>query len=178
MRKLKNEELGRPDVAQYKELKKIPLVVVQDNIRSQNNTGSVFRSSDAFLVEKIILCGFTATPPHREIQKTALGATDSVEWEYIEDTCDAVKGLQAEGYKVYAIEQAEESIDLEDFSVSEGDKVAVVFGNEVKGVAQEVVDACDGCIELAQYGTKHSLNISVCAGIVIYNLFQKMRIFV
>ena len=176
MRKLKKEELGRPDVAQYKKLKKIPLVVIQDNIRSQNNTGSVFRTSDAFLVEKIILCGFTATPPHREIQKTALGATDSVEWEYIEETCDAVKSLQADGYKVYAIEQAEDSIDLEDFSVSEGDKVAVVFGNEVKGVAQEVVDACDGCIELAQFGTKHSLNISVCAGIVIYNLFQKMRI--
>jgi len=176
MRKLKNEELGRPDVAQYKKLKKIPLVVIQDNIRSQNNTGSVFRTSDAFLVEKIILCGFTATPPHREIQKTALGATDSVEWEYIEETCDAVKSLQADGYKVYAIEQAEDSIDLEDFSVSEGDKVAIVFGNEVKGVAQEVVDACDGCIELAQFGTKHSLNISVCAGIVIYSLFQKMRI--
>ncbi len=175
MRKLRNDELGRPEVEDYKKLKKIPLVVIQDNIRSQNNTGSVFRTSDAFLVEKIILCGFTATPPHREIQKTALGATDSVTWEYVEDTVEAVKKLQQQGYKVFAIEQAEESIDLEDFTVTDEDKIAIIFGNEVKGVSQEVVDVCDGCIELAQYGTKHSLNISVCAGVVIYNLFQKMK---
>ncbi len=162
-------------MAHYKELEKIPLVVILDNIRSQNNTGSVFRTSDAFLVEKLILCGFTATPPHREIQKTALGATDSVQWEYEEETVDAVRRLQQKGYRVFAIEQAEESVDLEDIKIAKDEKVAVVFGNEVKGVSQEVVDACDGCIELAQYGTKHSLNISVCAGIVIYQLFQKIK---
>ncbi|PID93271.1 MAG: RNA methyltransferase [Bacteroidetes bacterium] len=175
MRKLKNEELGRPDLEAYKKQPKYPLVVILDNIRSQNNTGSVFRTSDAFLVEKIILCGFTATPPHREIHKTALGATDAVAWEYQEETIVAVKKLQAKGYKVFAIEQTEESIDLASFSIAQGDHIAIVLGNEIKGVSQEVVDACDGSIELAQYGTKHSLNISVCAGIVIYQLFHKMK---
>ncbi|NCD42667.1 MAG: TrmH family RNA methyltransferase [Bacteroidia bacterium] len=174
MRKLQNEELQRPSLKEYKSTTKMPLVVVLDNIRSQNNTGSVFRTSDAFLVEKLCLCGFTGTPPHREIQKTALGATDSVVWEYYSDTAACLTKLRNEGYTLYAIEQADESIDLKDFNVQRDDKIAIIFGNEVNGVASEVVQQCDGCIELAQYGTKHSLNIAVCAGIVIYDLFHKM----
>ncbi len=153
---------------------KTPLVVVLDNIRSCNNIGSVFRTSDALLVEKVYLCGITATPPNAEIHKTALDAEKSVEWEYIEKTEDAITQLQKGGYRVYAIEQVENSILLPDFQPRAGEKVAVVFGNEVKGVQQKAVNLCDGSIEIPQYGTKHSFNVSVSAGIVLWDLFLKL----
>lgn len=175
MRKLKNSELNRLNVEEFKRSEKIPLIVVLDNIRSLNNIGSVFRTADAFLIEKIYLCGITAQPPHKEIHKTALGATESVEWEYIEDTLNLTQRLRAEGIKVLSIEQAEKSESLGNFTPVKGEKYAVVFGNEVKGVAQNVVDASDLCIEIPQYGTKHSLNISVSCGIVIWDLFSKIK---
>lgn len=175
MRKLKNKELNRISVDQFKQTKKTPLIVVLDNIRSCNNIGSVFRTSDALLIEKIYLCGITATPPNNEIRKTALDAEKSVDWEYCENTEDTVSNLQKNGYKVYAIEQVENSIMLPDFQPEESKKVALVFGNEVKGVKQSVVDICDGSIEIPQYGTKHSFNISVSAGIVLWDIFQKLR---
>ncbi len=175
MRKLRNSELNRLSVDEYKSITKIPLVVVLDNIRSCNNIGSVFRTSDALLVEKIYLCGITATPPNAEIHKTALDAENSVEWEYFEKTEDAIVQLQNSGYKIYAIEQVEDSILLPGFSPEIGDKVAIVFGNEVKGVQQKVVNICNGSIEIPQFGTKHSFNISVSAGIVMWDLFQKLR---
>jgi tRNA G18 (ribose-2'-O)-methylase SpoU len=174
MRKLKNIELNRISVDEFKKSKKTPLVVVLDNIRSCNNIGSVFRTSDALLIEKIYLCGITATPPNNEIRKTALDAEKSVDWEYIVNTEDAVKILRSAGYKVFAIEQVENSILLPDYRPQETEKIAVVFGNEVKGVKQSVVDICDGCIEIPQYGTKHSFNISVSAGIVLWDIFQKI----
>lgn len=177
MRKLKNEELVRLSTQEFKNKSKIPLVIVLDNVRSMNNIGSVFRTSDAFLVNKIILCGITAQPPHNEINKTALGATESVDWEYFENTIDAINTLKELRYKVYAIEQAENSIELDDFKVSKDDKIAVIMGHEVRGVQQSVVDECDGCIEIEQYGTKHSLNVSVCSGIVIYQISRQFRIF-
>lgn len=173
-RKLKNEELNRVSVKEFKSIEKTPLTVVLDNIRSFHNVGAVFRTSDAFLVEKIVLCGITAQPPHREIHKTALGATESVEWEYYEHTTEAVERLQKEGKKVYAIEQAEDSQMLDQLSFSTGESVAVVFGNEVFGVDQEVINLSDGVIEIPQKGTKHSLNISVSAGIIIWELFKKL----
>lgn len=172
MRKLKNSELNRLSVQEFKNVKKQPIVVVLDNIRSLNNIGSVFRTSDAFLLEKIVLCGITAQPPHRDIHKTALGATESVDWEHHEDTKAAVQLLQNSGYSCFAIEQADNSTKLNEFKVSNYPKIAVVFGNEVKGVQQEVIDICDGCIEIPQLGTKHSLNISVSAGIVLWELFR------
>ncbi len=175
MRKLKNSELNRLNVDQFKGSTKIPLIVVLDNIRSLNNIGSVFRTADAFLIKKIYLCGITAKPPHKEIHKTALGATESVDWEYVEHTTDIVKRLQGDGIKVLSIEQAENSISLEQFEVSKEDSYAVIFGNEVKGVAQEVVNLTDHCIEIPQYGTKHSLNISVSCGIVLWDLFNKIK---
>jgi 23S rRNA (guanosine2251-2'-O)-methyltransferase len=175
MRKLKNEELNRKSIADFKQAKKTPIVVVLDNVRSMNNIGSVFRTSDALLIEKICLCGITATPPNKDIHKTALGATDSVNWEHFKSTLDCVQQLQKAEYKVYAIEQAEQSISLNVFNPSEKEKIAVIFGNEVKGVDQKVVDICDGVIELPQYGTKHSFNISVCVGIVLWELFHKVR---
>lgn len=175
MRKLKNEELNRLTVKQFKESEKIPLLVILDNIRSLNNIGSVFRTSDAFLVEKIYLCGITATPPHKDIHKTALGSTESVEWEYLHNASEAVKKAKSEGYTVYAIEQADERTWLGDINVKPGQKVAIVFGHEVKGVSDEVISLVDGCIEIPQYGTKHSLNISVSAGIVIWEFFKKMQ---
>ena len=175
MRKLRNNELNRLSVDEYKSILKTPLVVVLDNIRSCNNTGSVFRTSDALLIEKVFLCGITATPPNAEIHKTALDAEKSVEWEYFEKTEDAVLQLQNNGYKVYAIEQVENSILLPDFSPETGEKVAVVFGNEVKGVQQKVVNICNGSIEIPQFGTKHSFNVSVSAGIVLWDLFQKLN---
>ena len=176
MRKLRNSELLRLDIDSYANTKKIPLVVVLDNIRSCNNIGSVFRTSDALLVEKIMLCGITATPPNKEIHKTALDAEKSVEWEYYKNTLEAVEKLKAEGYKVYAIEQVEKSISLPDYFPEADEKIAVIFGNEVKGVQQKVVDACDNSIEIPQFGTKHSFNISVCAGIVIWDIFHKINL--
>jgi len=173
-RKLKNSELERKTVNEFKEASKTPLIIILDNIRSLNNIGSVFRTADAFLIEKIYLCGITATPPHRDIQKTALGATDSVAWEYVEDTLELIKDLQQQGTKIGAIEQAEGSIDLHQFTPKVNTRYAVVFGNEVKGVQQEVVSACDTVIEIPQFGTKHSLNISVSCGVVVWDFFSKM----
>ncbi len=175
MRKLRNKELNRLTVDEYKSKEKTPIVVVLDNIRSCNNIGSVFRTSDAFLIEKIYLCGITATPPNNEIRKTALDAEKSVSWEYFENTEDLVTKLKKEGYKVYAIEQVENSILLPDYQPATDEKPALVFGNEVKGVKQSVVDICDGSIEIPQFGTKHSFNISVSAGIVLWDIFQKVQ---
>lgn len=175
MRKLKNNELGRITVDEFKTVKKTPIIVILDNIRSLNNIGSVFRTSDAFLVEKIYLCGICATPPNKEIHKTALGATESVAWEYVEDTLTLVEKLKAENVKVLAIEQAENSTKLDTFHPKKTEKYAIVMGNEVKGVQQEVVNASDMCIEIPQLGTKHSLNISVTTGVVIWDLFQKLQ---
>ena len=175
MRKLKNSELDRLSVEQYRETEKTPVTVVLDNIRSCNNIGSVFRTSDALLIEQVILCGITATPPNKEIHKTALDAEKSVSWTYFEETDKAVIQLQEDGYLVFAVEQVENSIMLPDFVPEQGKKYALVFGNEVKGVQQSVVDLCDGAIEIPQYGTKHSFNISVSAGIVLWDLVYKLR---
>jgi tRNA G18 (ribose-2'-O)-methylase SpoU len=175
MRKLKNNELGRITVDAFKTLKKTPIIVVLDNIRSLNNIGSVFRTSDAFLIEKIYLCGICATPPNKEIHKTALGATESVAWEYAKDTLALVEILKAENIEVLAIEQAENSTKLNMFYPKKSQKYAIVMGNEVKGVQQEVVNAADSCLEIPQLGTKHSLNISVTTGIVLWDLLQKMQ---
>ncbi|WP_439132359.1 RNA methyltransferase [Polaribacter sp.] len=175
MRKLKNNELGRISVDEFKSTKKTPLIIVLDNIRSLNNIGSVFRTSDAFLIEKIYLCGITATPPNRDIHKTALGATESVDWEYVEDTLTLIQKLKDSKIKVLAIEQAENSTKLDTFLPEKNQKYAIVMGNEVKGVQQEVVNASDLCIEIPQLGTKHSLNISVTTGVVIWDLFTKIK---
>ncbi len=175
MRKLKNKELGRISVDEFKTTKKTPLIVILDNIRSLNNIGSVFRTSDAFLIEKIYLCGICATPPNKDIHKTALGATESVAWEYVEDTLTLIEKLKKDKVKVLAIEQAENSTKLNVFYPVKDEKYAIVMGNEVKGVQQEVVNAADLCIEIPQIGTKHSLNISVTTGIVLWDLFEKMQ---
>jgi len=172
-RKLKIEELNRISIEEFREAEKIPLVVVLDNVRSQHNIGSVFRSSDAFRVTEVLLCGITSTPPNVEIHKTALGAEDAVKWRYFEQTLSAVETLKAEGYTVLSIEQTENSISLEDFQPESNKKYAVIFGHEVHGVQQAVVDASHGCIEIPQYGTKHSLNVSVTAGIVIWDFFKQ-----
>ncbi len=174
MRKLKINELNRLSAEEYKTAEKTPIAVVLDNIRSCNNTGSVFRTSDALLLEKIYLCGITATPPNKEIHKTALDAEKSVDWEYFDKTEDAVIHLQENGFLVYAVEQVEKSISLPDFLPPENQKLAFVFGNEVKGVQQKVIDLCNGSIEIPQYGTKHSFNVSVSAGIVLWDVFQKL----
>ena len=166
------EELNRKSVSQFKDADKIPIVVVMDNIRSMHNVGSVFRTADAFLIERIFLCGYTARPPHRDIQKTALGATETVKWDYVEQTTEAVTQLRSLGYQVYAVEQAHLSVPLHAFSPAPGQKLAVVFGNEVSGVADEVLALCDGCLEIPQLGMKHSLNISVAAGIVLWELVR------
>ncbi len=176
MRKLKNSELERLNVEEFKATTKIPLIVILDNIRSLNNIGSVFRTSDAFLIEKIYLCGITAKPPHKEIHKTALGATESVDWEYVTSVLDIVKKLQLESVKIISVEQTENSTKLQDFNIEENVKYAIILGNEVKGVQQEVVSASDYCIEIPQFGTKHSLNISVSCGIVLWDLFKKMKL--
>lgn len=174
MRKLKNRELNRKSISEFKEATKTPIIVILDNIRSSNNVGSVFRTSDAFLIEKIYLCGITAIPPNKDIQRTALGATDTVEWEYVDNTEVLIRKLKEEGVYIASIEQAENSIMLNQFTPDPGKKLAVVMGNEVKGVQQEVINNSDTCIEIPQYGTKHSLNISVTCGVVIWDLFQKL----
>jgi len=172
MRKLKVTELNRLDAEQFKAARKLPLTVVLDNVRSMYNVGAVFRTSDAFRIERLCLCGITAYPPHQEIHKTALGAEDTVAWTHYQDTAEAVRQLRDDGYTVYAIEQVEGSTDLGQLKLDPAKKYAVVFGNEVKGVQQQVVDLCHGAIEIPQYGTKHSLNVSVTAGIVIWSFFK------
>ncbi len=167
-------ELHRVGVEEYKRVEKLPVTVVLDNVRSEMNVGSVFRTADAFLIERICLCGFTPQPPKAEIHKTALGAEDSVSWQHYSTTLDAVKQLRSEGYTICSIEQVHDSVSLEQFDVDRVGKVAIVLGNEVKGVAQEVVDASDLCVEIPQAGTKHSLNISCCAAIVMWHLYQQI----
>ncbi len=173
MRKLQNHELDRLNVEEFKKAEKLPVILILDNIRSLNNIGSVFRTADAFLVEKIVLCGITATPPHKDIRKTALGATQSVDWEYRKDTLEVILELKGQGADTVAIEQAERATYLQDFSPKPDKKIALVFGNEVKGVSQEVVSACDLVLEIPQFGTKHSLNISVSAGVVVWDIWSK-----
>ena len=174
MRKLLNAELERKSVDEFKMSSKTPVVMVLDNVRSLNNVGSVFRTADAFLVEAVYLCGITGQPPNKEIQKTALGATESVSWKYFANTLDAVAELKANNYIVYAIEQTESAIMLNNFMPSKKQKIAIIFGNEVKGVDQSVIDASEDVIEIPQIGTKHSLNISVSVGIVMWDLFLKL----
>ena len=175
MRKLDNSELDRKSIQDFKSSDKTPLIIILDDIRSLNNIGSVFRTSDAFLIEKIYLCGITATPPNKEIHKTALGATETVAWEYAENVLEVIQNLKNEKVKVYAIEQVENSIFLQNLTIEKEKKYALVFGNEVFGVNQEAIQLCDGTIEIPQLGTKHSLNISVSAGIVIWDLFKKIN---
>lgn len=172
MRKLLNEELDRLSVEAFKKVEKVPFMLVLDNVRSLHNIGSLFRTADAFRLEGIYLCGITATPPHREIHKTALGATESVSWEYRKETSEAVKELKEKGYHIYSVEQTEDALLLDQVQLSGNQKYALVFGHEIRGVDQQVVDLSDQCIEIPQYGTKHSLNISVAAGIVIWELFR------
>ena len=176
MRKLKVTELNRISAEEFKTVEKLPLVVVLDHVRSLYNVGSVFRSSDAFRVESIYLCGITATPPNAEIHKTALGAEDSVEWIYFKSTQDAVKQLKEQGVEVWSVEQVEGSVMLQDFRPKNNKRYAIILGNEVKGVQQDVVDMCDGCIEIPQFGTKHSLNVSVTAGILIWEFARLMKL--
>jgi len=173
MRKLLNKELGRKTVDQYRSSDKVPFVVVLDNVRSKNNVGSVFRTADAFLVEKIFLCGITATPPNPDIRKTALGATESVPWEYFEATTEAIAELKQRDYQIICIEQTDQSYELQDFKPEKDRKYALVFGHEITGVDQAVIDMCDYCIEIPQFGTKHSFNIAVSAGIVLWELNKK-----
>jgi len=179
--KLTTAEMGRMSVDQYRKADKLPLVVVLDNVRSQHNVGAVFRTADAMRIERVVLCGICCCPPNQELHKTALGAEESVEWQYYKETLDAVRALQAEGFTVFAVEQAHNSVTLEEIAESlsaEGghDRLAVVFGHEVFGVQQEVIDICQGCIEIPQYGTKHSMNVSVTAGIVMYRLASSLRL--
>lgn len=175
MRKLANEELNRISITEYKKTNKIPIVVVLDNIRSLSNIGSVFRTSDAMAVERIVLCGITAKPPHREIHKTALGSTESVDWSYEESALKAVLNLKQNGYKIISIEQVDQSTELQDFYPNKASKYALVFGNEVNGVEDAVIDQTDACIEIPQWGTKHSLNVSVSAGIVLWDMRLKFK---
>jgi tRNA G18 (ribose-2'-O)-methylase SpoU len=173
-RKLRNSELDRKSPEEFKSAEKTPVIVILDNVRSLNNIGSIFRTSDAFLLEKIYLCGITATPPHKDIQKTALGATDTVDWEYTEDAVELVKRLKNENIEVYSVEQAENAIMLQEFTPQKGQKYALVLGNEVKGVQQKVVSESNGVIEIPQLGSKHSLNIAVSAGVVLWDVFSKI----
>lgn len=175
MHKLSASQLNRPTPEEFSGMPRRPLYIVLDNVRSLNNIGSVFRTCDAFAVEKLFLCGITACPPHRDIQRTALGATETVAWEYFESTAQAVEKLKDEGVRVYAVEQVQGSIYLDDFEVEKGVRYALVLGNEVFGVAQDVVDMCHGALEVPQEGTKHSLNVAVCAGVVAWDLFMKIR---
>ena len=176
MRKLKLDELNRASVAEFKAAQKFPVAVVLDNVRSMHNIGSIFRTSDGFAVEQLCLCGITAQPPHREIEKTALGATQSINWSYFETPLQAVEQLRSEGYRIIAVEQAENSTMLNEFEVNSEEKYALIFGNEVNGVSEEVMDNIDACIEIPQFGTKHSFNIVVSAGIVLWDLFSKMMV--
>ncbi len=175
MRKLTVEELNRMDIEAFHQSEKLPLIIVLDNIRSLHNVGSVFRTADAFRLQGVWLCGITACPPAAEIHKTALGAEDSVSWEYFEDTLDAVERLQREGYEVLAVEQVEDSLKLNTFRIDPAKRYALILGNEVKGVRQDVVDAADAALEIPQYGTKHSMNVSVTAGIVMWEFERQMR---
>lgn len=175
MRKITNEELGRPSAAEFAVMEKMPVAVVLDNVRSSQNTGAFFRTGDAFTVERIALCGITPTPPNRDVHKTALGAELTVPWSYCASTEECVQALRAEGCRVYAVEQVEGSVSLDAFRPEPGVKYALVFGNEVDGVAQEVVDLCDGAIEIPQAGTKHSINVSVAGGVVLWHLFSHLR---
>lgn len=175
MRKLRIEELNRLTTEEFRKLEKTRLVIILDNLRSQNNIGSIFRTCDAFLIEKLYLCGITAIPPHRDIHKTALGSTESVSWEYAEETITVVRKLKSLGYVLLAAEQTEKSSMLQDFNAISGKKYAVVFGHEFRGVDQSVIDECDKCIEIPQFGTKHSLNVSVSAGIIIWHLYNSMH---
>ena len=175
MRKLKNEELNRLSVEEYRQQEKRPIVLVLDSVRSMNNVGSTFRTADAFAIEKIYLCGITATPPHREINKTALGATESVAWEHREKITELIEELREQGYKIIGIEQADESVPLQDFMPYHDGKYCLIFGNEVFGVDDAVVEAADTCLEIPQFGTKHSLNISVSVGVVLWDFFKKLE---
>ena len=175
MRKRLNEELGRKTVREFAESEKIPVSIVLDNVRSQNNIGSVFRTADAFLIERILLCGITSTPPHRDIQKTALGATESVEWKYYKETKEAVAWLKKNGYAIVAVEQVDGAYELQDFPATPGKKYALIFGHEITGVSQDIVNMCDFCIEIPQFGTKHSFNIAVSAGIVLWEVARKIK---
>lgn len=174
MRKLSVKELGRKTPELYKASDKLPVILVLDNVRSMMNTGSVFRTADAFLMEAVFLCGITATPPHRDIHRTALGATETVAWKYYRKTTGAVEQLKQKGFTIIALEQATGSIDLKDFRPVKGNEYALVFGNEVKGVDEEVLALCDYCVEIPQFGTKHSLNIAVSAGIVVWDFYSKL----
>ena len=176
MKKLKNSELDRIDVSTFKSIKKTPLIIILDNIRSLNNIGSIFRTSDAFLIEKIYLCGITATPPNRKITKTAIGSTETVDWEYINDINDLIDNLVNHGVKIWSVEQVVKSTKLQDLkSIDSKKKHALIFGNEIDGVSQEVINKSDGLIEINQYGTKHSLNISVAVGIVIWKFYNLIK---
>ena len=176
MRKLKNSELDRLSVPDFKNATKIPVVVVLDNIRSLNNIGSVFRTSDAFLIDRILLCGITAKPPHKDIHKTALGATDSVDWDYFPETGDALLSLKKEGFVIVAVEQTDESIGLDAFRFEQDKKYAFIFGHEIRGVQQEIVDQSDLSLDIPQFGTKHSLNISVSVGMVLWEVYKQKRL--
>ncbi len=173
MRKLKLEELGRVDVETYQQQNKIPVVILCDNIRSMHNVGSIFRTADAFSIEKIYLCGITARPPHKEIRKTALGSTESVIWEYHKNATEILKALMAEGYTPIAIEQVDKSVSLESYAVESDKKYVIILGNEVEGVQQELIDMCEIALEIPQSGTKHSLNVSVCSGIIMWKFYQR-----
>jgi tRNA G18 (ribose-2'-O)-methylase SpoU len=175
MRKLLNRELGRKTLEEFRTSEKSPFVIVLDNVRSQSNIGSIFRTADAFLTKAVYLCGITATPPHREIQKTALGATESVSWKYYLHTTEAIIDLRKEGYMIIAIEQAVSSLNLQDTIIEKNKKYALVFGHEVNGVDQEVINQCDFCVEIPQFGTKHSFNIAISAGIVLWELNKKKK---
>jgi 23S rRNA (guanosine2251-2'-O)-methyltransferase len=173
--KLRNDELGRPSTPEYKKLTKPGLLVLLDNVRSLHNVGSVFRTCDAFTVQKLYLCGYTGTPPNKEIHKTALGATESVDWKHENDIKSLILTLKSQKVAVFAVEQAKNAVFLENFQIDPAQKYALVFGNEVSGVEQEVVDLCDGCIEISQGGTKHSLNIAVSAGVVLWEFYKRMK---
>lgn len=177
MRKLSMDELERVSVEKFNQLAKLPVICVLDNIRSQHNIGSIFRTSDAFRIEELFLCGITATPPNREINKSALGATESVKWRYFDTASAAVEELKRQGYRIIAVEQASGSIMLEDFSAESHEKIALVFGNEITGVSDEVMKMVDACIEIPQFGTKHSFNVSVSAAIVLYQMYTKLKKF-